>query len=195
METAAVMSRTRILAGLAVAVALAGCHRPQRAYTNANMDFGSIRSVAVLPFWNLSKEQQGAERVRDVFTNGLLATNSVYVVPTGEVARAVQRLNIATPVTPTTEDVVKLAAMLKVDAVLTGVLKEYGEVRSVSASSNVVSLSVQMQEGTSAKVVWSASSTKGGVGWGARLLGATGGQPVNDVTEQVVDDLLAQLFR
>jgi len=89
---------------------------------------------------------------------------------------------------------VKIASMLKVDAIITGVLKEYGEVRSVSATGQVVSLSVQMQEGNSGKVVWSASSSKGGIGWGARLLGATGGQPANDVTEAVVDDLLRQLF-
>jgi hypothetical protein len=194
VETPDEMSRSRTLA-LMLAATVMGCAGSRRTYVNVNMDFGSIRSVAVLPFWNLSKDQQASDRVRDVFTNGLLATNTVYVVPTGEVARAIQRLSIATPVTPTTDDVVKLAAMLKVDAVVTGVLKEYGEVRSVSASANVVSMSVQMQEAITGKVVWSASSTKGGVGWGARLLGAAGGQPVNDVTEQVVDDLLAQLFK
>jgi hypothetical protein len=184
----------RLLAVAALALVV-GCQPHHRSYTNTGMDFASIRSVAVLPFWNLSKEPQGADRVRDVFSNGLLATNAVYVIPTGEVARAVNRLNIATPVTPTTDDVVKLAQLLKVDAVITGVLKEYGEVRSVSASSNVVSVSVQMQEGSTGKVVWSGTSTKGGIGWGSRLLGATGGQPVNDVTEQVVDDLLSQLFQ
>jgi hypothetical protein len=182
------------MAAIAAALALAGCASHSRAYTNSAMDFGSIRSVAVLPLWNLSRDPQGADRVRDVLVNALLATNEVYVVPTGEVARAVSRLNIATPVTPTTDEVVKLAGMLKVDAVITGVLKEYGEVRSVSASANVVSLSLQMQEGNTGKVVWSASSSKGGVGWGARLLGATGGEPANDVTEAAVDDLLVKLF-
>jgi hypothetical protein len=167
-------------------------HHP---YTNPQMDFGSIRSVAVLPFWNLTKEPQGSDRVRDVFTNALLATNAVYVVPTGEVARAVARANVATPVTPTAEDVTKLCQILKVDAVITGVLKEYGEVRTASATSFVVALSVQMQEGATAKVVWAASSSRGGVGWAARLLGATGGRPANEITEQVVDDLLAQLFQ
>ena len=188
------MKRSLTVASLVVVAALAGCATHHRSYTNGNMDFDSIRSVAVLPFWNLSKDPQGGDRVRDVFATSLLATNAVYVVPSGEVARAIQRLNIATPVTPTADDVVKIASMLKVDAVVTGVLKEYGEIRSVSATGQVVSLSVQMQEGNSGKVVWSASSSKGGIGWGARLLGATGGQPANDVTEAVVDDLLRQLF-
>jgi polysaccharide biosynthesis protein PelC len=177
-----------------VALTLAGCPT-QRTYHNPNMDFASIRTVVVLPFWNLSKDQQGADRVRDVFTNALLATNAVYVIPTGEVARAVSRSGMATPSTPAADDVVKLCAMLKADAVITGVLKEYGEVRTVSASSNVVALSLQMQEASTGKVIWAASSSRGGVGWAARILGSAGGDPVNDVTEQVVDDLLAQLFK
>jgi hypothetical protein len=52
-----------------------------------------------------------------------------------------------------------------------------------------------MQEAGTGKVVWAGSATKGGIGWGARLLGASGGDPVNDVTEQAVDDLLDQLFK
>jgi hypothetical protein len=184
----------RIAVFAAFALALAGC-ASQRTYHNANMDFASVRTVAVLPFWNLSKDPQGADRVRDVFTNALLATNAVYVIPTGEVARAVARAGIASAVSPASDEVVKLCGMLKADAVITGVLKEYGEVRTPSATSNVVALSLQMQEGATGNVVWAGASTKGGVGWSARLLGTTGGDPVNDVTEQAVDDLLRQLFR
>lgn len=180
---------------ISLALATGGCRPHARTYANTAMDFGSVRAVAVLPFWNLSKDPQGADRVRDVFTNALLATNGVYVVPTGEVARAVTRLNIATPVTPTAEDVVKLAGMLKVDAVITGVLKEYGEVRTASAASHVIALSLQMQEGSTGKVVWAGASSKGGIGIGDRLLGSPGGRPVNEITEEVVDDLLAQLFK
>ena len=185
---------TRLATFAVAAVVLAGCSK-HRTYHNPEMDFASLRTIAVLPFWNLSKDPQGGDRVRDVFTNALLATNAVYVVPTGEVARAVSRIGIASPATPASEDVVKLCAMLKADAVITGVLKEYGEVRTSSATANVVAVSLQMQEGSSGKIVWAGSSSKGGVGWGARLLGATAGGPVNDVTEQAVDDLIAQLFK
>jgi hypothetical protein len=180
--------------GIAIALSLAGCSS-HRTYANPEMDFAAVRTVAVLPFWNLTKDPQGADRVRDVFTNALLATNAVYVIPTGEVARAVSRLSIATPVTPTAEEITKLCQMLKADAVITGVLKEYGEVRTSSATSHVVAVSVQMQEASTARVVWAGSSSKGGVSWGARLLGSASGRPANDVTEQAVDDLLGQLFR
>lgn len=187
--------RTALVRWFALATfGLAGCAR-DRAYHHPNMDFASIRTVAVLPFWNLSKDQQGADRVRDVFTTALLATNGVYVVPTGEVVRAISRIGVASSVTPAPDEVVKLCTMLKADAVITGVLKEYGEVRTASASANVVALSLQMQEASTGKVVWAASSSKGGVTWAARLLGSTGGEPLEDVTEEAVDNLLRQLFR
>ncbi len=184
----------KAIAPVLAALLVAGCAR-QRSYHNANMDFASVRTVAIMPLWNLSKEPQGADRVRDVLSNALLATNAVYVVPTGEVSRAVSRLGVVVPVTPSPDEVVKLCAMLKADAVITGVLKEYGEIRTTSASANVVAMSLQMQEASTGKIIWSGSSSRGGVGWGARLLGTAGGRPINDVTEQAVDDLLDQLFK
>ena len=171
----------------------AGCAR-SRPYHDRNMDFAAIKTVAVLPFWNLSSNQQAADRVRDVFANSLLATQAVYVVPTGEVARAVARLGLSSATSPTVDEVVKIGTMLKADAVITGVVREYGEVRAGTANSNVVSVSVQLIEAGTGKVVWSGDATRGGVTWAARLLGTTGGEPMNAVTEQVVNDLLKQLF-
>jgi hypothetical protein len=182
------------LTALLLTLAL-GCatHRP--SFHDRNMDFGSIKTVAVLPFWNLTSSQQAADRVREVFANALLATQAVYVLPSGEVGRAVGRLGLASATTPTVDEVAKLGAMLKVDAVITGVVKEYGEVRAATATSNVVSVSLQMHETGTGKVVWAGASTKGGVGWSTRLLGTGGGEPMNAVTEQAVDDLLRQLFQ
>jgi hypothetical protein len=183
-----------VTAMLAMLATTSGCSST-KSYQNKAMDFGSIRTVAVMPFWNMSRDQLAGARVRDVFSTMLLATEAVYVVPTGEMGRAISRIGLANPVAPTTEEVVKLGAMLKVEAVITGVVKEYGEVRGGNSTANVVSLSAQMFETSTGKVVWSGNSTKGGVTWGGRMLGTAGGDPVNDVTEQAVDDLLKQLFR
>jgi hypothetical protein len=186
--------RTWTWLAVALVLAMAGCAR-HRTYQNQEMDFGAIKTVVVMPFWNMAREQTAGDRVRDVFSSSLLATQAVYVIPTGEVARAISRLGLAAASTPSTEEVVKICAMLKADAVITGVVREYGEVRSASAAANVISLSLQMHEGVTGKVVWAGASTKGGVGLGARLLGTTGGEPMNEITEQAVDDLLDQLFR
>ena len=159
------------------------------------MDFGAIRNVAVLPFWNLTTDTSAAERVRTVFSNALLATDAVYVLPTGDVQRALSRSGIPTPETPSVDEIVKLGTFLKVDAIVTGVVKEYGEIRNGSASANVISVGIQMSETTTGKVIWSASATRGGIGWAARLLGTAGGEPMNTLTEQAIDDVIANLLK
>ncbi len=182
--------------GMLAAIALAGCsaHGRGQRYQDRNMDFGAVRTVAVMPFGNLSRDNLAADRVRDVFGSMLLATGAVYVVPSGEVIRYVAKAGIPQPSTPSVEEVVKLGTMLKADAILTGVVKEYGEVRSGNTSGNVVSLSVQLLETATGKVVFAGATTRGGITFTDRLFGS-GGAPLNDVTEAAVDDLLGKMFR
>jgi hypothetical protein len=183
----------RRFALLSLAV-VAACGGGRHTYHDNNMDFGSVKTVAVLPFTNLTRDQSAADRVRDVFANTLLATGVVYVLPTGEVLRGVSRTALSSPTAPAVEEIVKLGGLLKADAVITGVVKEYGEIRSGSSSSNVVAVSAQMIETSTGRVVWAGSSTRGGIGFRDRLFGG-GGAPLNDVTEDAVDDLLKQLLK
>ena len=73
------------------------CAGSKSTYIDPNMDFGAVKSVAVMPFVSLAKDPIVAERVRDVFINRLLATGAVYVLPVGEVARGAVRGEIAKP--------------------------------------------------------------------------------------------------
>jgi len=162
-------------------------------FRDANMDFGSVQTVAVLPFVNLTRDQQAAERVRDVFVTALLGSGDIYVIPTGEVARGIGLAGMANPAAPSTAEIKKLAPLIKADAIISGVVREYGEVRSGSAVANVISVSLQMSEAQTGRVVWSTSSTKGGIGLKDRLFGG-GGQPLNTITEDAVHDLINQLY-
>ena len=171
---------------------LAGC--ATQRYQDKKMDFGAIKTVAVLPLSNLSRDNLAGERVRDVYSNLLLATGAVYVLPAGEVARGIARGNVQSPATPSQEEVVNLGKLLQAEALIAGTLKEYGEVRSGNSSANAISLSLQMFETQTGKVVWAASSTQGGISFWDRLLGG-GGEPMNKVTEDAVRDLLRKLFK
>jgi len=177
---------------LAAAVSI-GRAQVTDVYRDPKMDFGSIQTVAVVPFANLARDQVVAERVRDVFINRLLASGAVYVLPVGEVARGIASVPILNPVSPTPEEVVKLGALLKADAVITGVVREYGEVRAGTSTANIISMSIQLIEAGTGRVVWSASSTKGGISFWNRLFGG-GGQPLNKVTEQAIDALFDKLL-
>jgi hypothetical protein len=162
-------------------------------YHDPNMDFSMIQTVAVMPFENLTPEGSAAERVRDTFTVMLQATGSVYVLPPGEVARGIQRTTPRDPTRPTPEEVGAITRVVGADVVITGTVREYGAVRSGSTSANTVSVSLEMMEGETGRVVWSGASTKGGVSTADRVFGG-GGRPMDIVTSKAVQDLLNQLF-
>lgn len=166
---------------------------PMLVYHDPNMDFLAIKTIAVMPFENLSDEKTAADRVRDVLVNMLLATGEVYALPPGEVSRGATRAGISTPASPSIEEIIKFAAITKVNAVITGVIREYGTVRSGTSTANIISFSLQMIEGQSGRIIWTASTSKGGIGMKDRLLGG-GGQPMNDITEEAVNDILKKYF-
>jgi len=176
-------------------VFLAACAASPGSMTfhDPDMDFASLRAIAVMPFENLTRDTMAAERVRDTFMNNLLSTSPLYVIPPGEVGRGIDRAGVVNSTTPSAEEILKLAVIIKADAVITGVVREYGEVRSGNTQANIISLSAQMHEVQKGTVVWTASSTKGGISMWDRLFGG-GGQPMNDVTEAAVDDLIEKLF-
>lgn len=162
-------------------------------YHDPDMDFGLLRTVAVMPFANLTTDRLASARVRNTFMTSLFATGVVYVIPSGEIARGIKRSAIENPTAPSADDIAKIAAILKADAVITGVVNEYGQVRSGTTTANVISVSLQMIEKESRKVVWTASTTKGGVSTMDRLFGG-GGRPMEDVTEAAINDLINKLF-
>jgi len=179
---------------LLLAVACSQRRGSQSTFFDPNMDFGLIQSVVVLPFDNLTSSSKAGETARDVFMTTLQAKVDLYVIPPGEIQRAISRTQPENPEVPTEEEVVKLAANLEADVVITGTVLEYGQLRSGSASSNVCSLSIKMLEGQTGRVVWSASATRGGVSAGDRLVGS-GGQPMNVVVSRAVEDLVDRLFQ
>ena len=179
---------------LAIVASLIGCATSSDVYHDPNMDFGAIQTVAVMPLGNFTRDNLTADRVRDVLMNKLLATGALYVLPIGEVARGTAKAEIVSPVAPSPEEVVKLGGIIKAQAVIIGAVKEYGEVRAGTTSANVISVSLQMVETQTGRIVWSSSSAKGGISVGDRLFGG-GGQPMETVTGDAVDDLIKKLFK
>jgi hypothetical protein len=181
---------------LLVAVMAAGCAARRGAdvtFHDPNMDFSLIQNVAVLPFANLSGNNNAGAAARDVLMTMLQATGSIYVLPPGEVARGISRTGLQATDAPTPEEVVQLAGIVGADAIITGTVLEYGEVRSAASSANVATLSVKMLEAQSGRVVWSASASAGGVTGAQRMFGG-GGRPMDEVLRKSVSQLLDRLF-
>jgi hypothetical protein len=168
------------------------CSKPG-VYHDPVMDFSMINRVAIMPLANYTNDQMSIDRVRDVLATRLQATGAFYVMPMGEVMRGVSRAQIRNPEAPNAEETQKIGKIIEVDALITGGLREYGSLRSGSVSSNNISLSLQMIETETGKVIWSGTATYGGITWTDRLFGS-GGQPMNDVTVEAIDSLINQLF-
>ena len=178
---------------LVLLLACNGGSNISESYHDPEMDFSLLRTVAVMPFDNLTTDRMAAARVRNTFMTSLLATGVVYVIPSGEVVRGIKRAGIENPTIPSAEDVAKLAAIIRADAVITGAVNEYGQVRAGTTTANVISVSLQLIEKESRKVVWTASTTRGGISAWDRLFGG-GGRPMEDVTEAAINDLISKLF-
>src|SRR5512139_3459734 len=113
-----IMSRLRKTLICLILLSTAACaSKPVDVYFDPAMDFGAVKVVAVMPLANLARDPVVSERVRDVVINKLLSTGAVYVLPVGEVARGVARLEIPNPPTPSPEDIAKLGGIIKAQAV------------------------------------------------------------------------------
>lgn len=185
----------RVVMGIVAAGAfsLTDARRDEVTYHDPNMDFGVLQTVAVLPFENLTGNPRAADAVRDVFMTMLQATGTLYVVPPGEVSRGIARLSLRDADTPSSEEAKQLAENLGAEAVITGTVTEYGELRSGGSAANAVSVSIKMMEAQTGRVVFSASASEGGITMGARMFGG-GGRPMNEVTRKAVRKLLDRLF-
>ena len=182
----------RVLACLIFLCGLTACATEQ-VYHDPVMDFSMITRVAIMPLANYANDQNAPDRVRDVLATRLQATGAFYVMPMGEVMRAVNRSQIRYPASPSAEEIQKIGKLIDVEAVFTGGLREYGTIRSGSVSANSISMSLQLIETETGKVIWTGTATSGGIGWPDRLFGG-GGRPMNEVTVEAVDSLLNQLF-
>lgn len=182
---------------LAANAAAGGCGTTRGAravYQDPEIDMSLVQKVAVLPFVNLSTDDKAGERVRDVFSTMLQATGAVYVVPPGEVAKAVGRARVTQAQEPTVEEAIAVGKAVEADVVVAGVVREYGQVRSGNSTANAISMSVKIFESETGRVVWSGSSTAGGVTASDRFFGG-GGEPMELVTEDAVRDLIERIYQ
>jgi len=109
-----------LLAMLAACAALSGCVMFEVGVTNP---VAGLTTVAVAPFFNLSEEPTvDGRRFAQAYFAELQKTPGFQVVPVGVVEQAIHdhRLEMTGP-----EDALKLAEILKVDAVIVGAVTDY----------------------------------------------------------------------
>ena len=165
---------------------------PSTEFTNPNIDFSFIQRVAVLPFENLSNDQQAGFRATRLAITELLASGAVDVVEPGEVEGALAQLP-GRPTRPTIEQLISLGRDLGVQGIILGTVAQSEVLRAGAVGRPAVTLDAQMVETETGAVIWAATHTERGGGFGARVLG-TGGEALSETTRRAVQGLLATLL-
>ncbi len=158
---------------LCMVVLSLGCRGNVSTYhISQDMDFGSVKRVAVLPLDNLTNERYAGEIVRQVVISELLASGLVDVVVPGEVIAAIQKLRLKPEESLNAEQIKAVGKDLKVQAVILGSVGKFGEARVGNISAPEISITLMMADTSSGSIVWSATRTSGGASFMARHFGA-----------------------
>lgn len=188
---------TSILLGMAVALVM-GCsgNISPTEFANPRFDFGFVERVAVLPFENLTGDQNAGHRAARLMTTELLASGALDVVEAGEVQAALARRPGAVygrVALPSKEDILSLGQELNVQALIMGTVTQSETLRSGRVGIPVVTIDARMVETETGSTVWAATHTEKGSTVSAKLLG-TSGTPISETTRLCVRQLLQSLF-
>lgn len=162
--------RAAILA-LALALAAGGCGPGASQFIRDDVDFSFIRRVAIYPFYNLSQDVFGAQRVQSVFMTELLERNEVEVIDRGELLAAVTEFKLHPDAILSPEQVQALGKRLGADAIFFGTVEEYGAERGGSTPTQVVTATYQLCESQAGRVVWSSQVRTDGASLSRKLFG------------------------
>jgi len=147
---------------LAGAILLSGCgRRPVRMTEGVSLY--AVKKIAVLPFDNLSDEINAGERVTNVFVAALHKERVVQILELGEVERFLIRNRIRST---SQIDLGLLSAMgreLGVDAVLLGIVDEYGYRVMSGEQIPVVGISLRVLDTRTGRILLAASCARSGM--------------------------------
>ena len=191
---------------------MAGCGKP-RVYIHPSPGLDMIKRMAVMPFDNLTKDSNAAEKVRNGFVIELLRTGSFSVMDTGEADRILQAAGlsygtiqgsmpgIAAPETATAEEPgavdstplsKSIGDALKVQAIIVGSVQAYGVERVGDQTSPEVSISARLIDAETGIIIWGGTHTRRG-GAGVPIVGWGKITSLGVLSQKVIQDLVNSL--
>ncbi len=183
-------NRSVIILYMLVLIFLLGCATASKegVHIAENYDFSYIKRVAVLPFDNLSDDRNAGEIIRNLVSSEFLASGLVEVAYPGDVIASLKKQNISEIKTITVAQMKQIAGELKVQALITGVVTEYGETGTLRVPR--VTLTLTMIEADTGNIIWSV--TKTGSQGPSRLVGKT--VTLSEIAINTVRDAIKTLY-
>lgn len=160
------VSQHVVLTGILVVAVFTGCSGSLNSRQIAKPSVTRLPRVAILPFENLSGQEQAGTKITEYFLTLAAGRKQFAVVPYGTTFDALRRLRIRAFAFATRAELDSLVATLDIDYVLTGTVLEFdqfddpylGKVPRVSFSARVVDC-------RTSQPIWSGVTNSRGDKW------------------------------
>ncbi len=162
------------------------------SFSRENVDIGFVRSIAVLPLENNSKDEYAPERVRNISMTQVLGRGLFDVVDKGVVDSLLHEEAI-NPGKPLDRQALRrIGQRLNVQAVMLGTIDLADEGRKGAVVYPELSVTMRLLEVESGLVIWQASGHESGDSAWRRLFGLGTVGPF-ELTLTLVDKMLATI--
>lgn len=156
----------RLIVLLGIVLLNWGCgHALQREYLKSPDTTSSIKSVAVIPFENLTKFPDAGQIVATLFTTELYQSTDFKIVDRNQVKRIMRENNIGSPKVIDRRLAQEIGKLLDVDGVFVGSVSEYWyrmDRRSYRNQGDepAVGINARLVDVASGEVLWASSHSR-----------------------------------
>ncbi len=155
---------------------------------------GERLRIAVLPFDNVSRNQDAGRVVTNTVITYLLSTGQFDVVEPGVVYSTLTEERIRLTEGITVADLGLMEPRLHADAIIMGLVEEYGDVRIGSDSYPAISFSARLVDARTAEILWAATISKTGADR-IKVFDIGRVSSVGKLAKQAVNDMAVSLAR
>jgi polysaccharide biosynthesis protein PelC len=145
---------------------VSGCgHTLERNYVQSESSIGEIKSVAVMPFENLTKFPDAGEIVSELFTSELYQSTHFKIMDRNQAKRMMREKKITPPQVIDRRFAQNIGKVLEVDGVFIGSVSEYWyrlekKKRQQAGEEPAVGINARLIDVSSGDVVWASSHSR-----------------------------------
>ena len=155
-----------IVLTIGISLGLWGCAaRAPRGYLKPGVTAPHIKSIAVLPFDNISGHPDAGKKVLNLLLTELARTELFDIAEVGEVEKVLRSLRVRTAAELDLSKLQELGDRLDVEGVIVGSVDEYDLRQGTGRSVPVVAISARMLEAQPGDILWVISHMHDGDDW------------------------------
>jgi len=185
-------SRNSILLLMVAVLLVAACAPSPRVYFKPQIGFRPTKTVAIMPFANLSGKEDAGKQVANAFLVELLKKPFFNVIEPGEVDEVLREERIRSSENIDKENAMILRDKLGADYVMVGAVNEYDYIQKDNRRIPNVGFSVRLIDTSTGEIVWAATHSRKGddreliFGW--RVIDS-----LTSLTQSCVSDVMKRL--